>query len=177
MKRINLAMVFVLLLGAVSASCASVVKDIRVEGAHDPKVNFGALKTYTFVGGIGALFDSGGEWAPRELDIASEISWLVEREMKARKFTAVTQEPDVLVVFAVAVDMEALVAKYDKDKSIWFIENVPTGALFVALLDPVTTEAIWLGAAAADILEDPDKEIVKKRLDHAVKEIFRTLPK
>ena len=50
MKRINLAMMFVLFFGLVAASCASVTKDIRVEGAHDPKVNFGAFKTYTFVG-------------------------------------------------------------------------------------------------------------------------------
>ncbi len=177
MKRIHLAMVFALFFGLVAASCALVTKDIRVEGAHDPKVNFGALKTYTFVGGIGALFDPHGQWAPNELDIASEISWLVDREMRARNFTAVTENPDVLVAFAVAVDMEALVANYDKDKSIWFLENVPTGALFVALLDPVTAEAIWIGVAAAEVLEDPDQETVKKRLDYGMKEIFRTLPK
>ena len=74
MKRINLAMVFVLFFGLVAASCASVTKDIRVDGAHDPKVNFSALKTYAFVGGIGALFDAHGQWAPSELDVATEVA-------------------------------------------------------------------------------------------------------
>jgi hypothetical protein len=177
MKRIKLAMLFVLLCGAVAGSCASVTKDIRIESAADPKVNFGALKTYAFIGGIKALFDSQGKWAPSDLDMGSEVVWLVERELKARNFTAVTGEPDVYVAYALAVDMEMLVAKYDKDNSVWFIENVPTGAIFVALIDPATQEAIWIGAAAADIMENPDEATVKKRLDYAVKEIFSTLPK
>ena len=33
------------------------------------------------------------------------------------------------------------------------------------------------GVAAADMLEDPDNETVKKRLDYGVKELFRTLPR
>jgi hypothetical protein len=177
MKRINLAVLFVLLFGVVAGSCASVTKDIRIEGAHDPKVNFGALKTYAFVGGVKALVDSHGKWAPSDLDLGAEIVWLVEKELRARNFTAVTVEPDVYVAFALAADMDALVAKYDKDNSVWFIENVPTGALFVALIDPVTEEAIWLGAAVADIQDDPKEETVKTRLDYAVKEIFSTLPK
>jgi hypothetical protein len=49
--------------------------------------------------------------------------------------------------------------------------------LFIVLVDARTESPEWVGAATAKVLENPDIEVVKKRLEHAVINIVRTLPR
>ena len=176
MKKLLFAILFVLIAGMVLGACATKTDDIRIASAADPSVDFKALKTYQFIGGVGALYDPDERWAPTNLDISAKVQWYIERELKKRGLLPVNEDPDVLVVYAIALDMETIVAKYDKDKSVWFVDNVPQGAIYVSLVEPLSTEAIWLGAAGADLLENPDEKTTAKRLDYAIKKIFSTLP-
>ena len=103
--------------------------------------------------------------------------FLIDRELRARGWTEVTENPSALLAYGVLADYETLKVKIDPNGDLVFEDQVPVGALFVALMDPEIEGAVWIGAAAAEILEKPESEAVKKRLDHAVTHIIATLPK
>ena len=51
------------------------------------------------------------------------------------------------------------------------------GADSMAFVDSASGFVIWLGAATAEIQESPDTQTVKARLDYAVTQLLRKLPK
>ena len=55
--------------------------------------------------------------------------------------------------------------------------NVPQGGLLVILIDGRSGFVIWVGAATAEIQQTPSAKTVKARLDYAVTQVFRKLPK
>jgi len=57
------------------------------------------------------------------------------------------------------------------------LTNVPQGALVVAFADSQSGFVIWLGAAIAEIQESPDTQTVKARLDYAMTQLFKKVPK
>ena len=109
------------------------------------------------------------------MNVGKEIMFLIDRELRARGWTEVKENPDVLAVYAVLVDMEAVDLK-DDDNTLAFGETVPAGALYIALADAETEEAVWVGAAAAKVDVVPQTETIKTRLDYAVTQIIARLP-
>jgi hypothetical protein len=157
--------------------CASPFKDVRVETQANPKVNFDGYRSYAWGVAAALVRDPNREWAPPNLDIAGEIKFLVNRELRAKGMTEVFDSPDVLVIYAVGVDMKALdVVDDPKDDSVQFKE-VPKGGLMVILADPESRSVMWVGSAVADIMEEPTAELGEKRLDYAVKKMFKNLPR
>ena len=121
--------------------------------------------------------DPDREWAPPSLDIAGEIEFLVNRELRAKGMTEVSDSPDLLVIYAVGVNMKALnVVDDPKDDSVQF-EEVPKGGVVVILADPESLNVMWVAGAVADIMEEPTAELAKKRLDYAIKKMFKKLPR
>ena len=118
--------------------------------------------------------DPDREWAPPNLDIAGEIEFLVNRELRAKGMTEVFDSPDVLVVYAVGVDMKALnVVDDPKDDSVQF-DEVPKGGVVVILADPESLSVMWVGSAVAgeikvnaairlDVLGQPRIEVLNQR--------------
>jgi hypothetical protein len=73
--------------------------------------------------------------------------------------------------------MAVMEIKIDPESNLETLENVPMGALTVILIDAGTGLAIWGGVATAEIQQNPEQDVIKKRLDYAVTSMFKQLPK
>jgi len=175
MKKHLLALSAVLLL--LTGCASSVTKDIMIEADADPKVNFAGYSTYKWLGSAAIVFDPEGQWEPPQFDADAEIKFLIDRELRKRGMTEATVNADMIVAFAAGIDMASMEIKVDPESELSTLENVPTGALTVILIDGNTGLAIWAGVATAEIQQSPDQEIIRQRLDFAVSSMFKKLPR
>ena len=176
MKR-NCALFFVTVFMLISA-CASVpIKDIQVDAQADPKANFSGYKTYAWLGSAAIVNDAYGQWEPPAFDADAEIKYLLDRELRKRGMLENSVDPDLIVAFAAGIDMDALGFKVDPETKMDLVTNVPRGGLVIMLLDRDTGFVIWVGVATAEIQESPDTRTVKARLDYAVTQLLKKLPK
>ena len=160
------------------AGCATTpTKDIQIDAQADPKANFSGYKTYAWLGAAAILNDPYGQWEPPQFDADAEIMFLIDRELRKRGMSENTVNPDLVVAFAAGIDMEALGVKVDPKTKMELLENVPRGGLAIMLVDSDSGFVIWVGAATAEVQESPDPETVKARLDYAVTQLFKKLPK
>jgi hypothetical protein len=161
----------------VSGCATSVTKDISVDTAADPKTNFSAYKSYTWLGSATIVYDDAGKWEPPNFDADAEIKFLIDRELRKRGMVENAMNPDAIVVFAAGVDMDLMQYKVDPQSDIDLLENVPMGALAVMLVDADTQTVMWVGLATAEIQNEPSIEVVKQRLDYAVTSMFKKYPR
>jgi len=168
MKKHLLALSALLLL--LTGCASSVTKDIIVDAEADPKINFSGYTSYTWLGSAAIVFDPEGRWEPPQFDADAEIKFQIDRELRARGMVEDSVDPDLIVAFAAGIDMSSMEIDIDPESNLTTLENVPLGALTVIL-------AIWAGIATAEIQENPDQETIKKRLEYAVKSMFKKLPK
>jgi hypothetical protein len=177
MKRILILLVTLLPLqmGCVSSQ----MKDIAIETEADAGVDFSAYTSYAWLGSAAVVFDEQGRWEPPGFDADAEIEFLINRELRAHGLFENSTNPQLVVSFAAGIDMESMQVKTDEaDEEIReTLENVPMGALVVVLIDANSGKAVWVGVAEAEIQQDPDDELVRKRLDYAVSSMFRKLPR
>jgi hypothetical protein len=158
------------------AGCTNVpVDDITIESEADPKVNFSGYKTYAWLGAAGILNDPQGKWEPPKFDADAEITFLIDQELRKRGLTEVTDGPDMLVAYALGVDMAALKLKHDPATNMHALEEVPQSGLIVVLIDPETEFTTWVSIATAE-LKGLEPEMAKKRIAYAVKSMFKQLP-
>ena len=174
MKKIFLLFFLVV---SLLAGCNTVPKDdIAIKSEADPKVKFSGYKTYAWLGAAGIVNDPQGQWEPPQYDADAEITFLINQAMRKRGFTEVSNNPDMLVAYALGVDMAALEVKKDPKTKMSALENVPQAALVVTLIDPQTEFVAWVSVATAE-LKGLDPEMAKKRLKYVVKTMFKKLPK
>ncbi len=174
-KTYTKCMVVVVML--LFAACATAPTDIKVNAEADPKVNISGYKSYAWLISAQMLNDPAGKWEPPQFDADAEIKWLIDRELRKRGIMEVTTNPDIIIGYAAGIDMEALELKENPETKMIIVENVPKGALALVFIDASTGFPIWVGVAAADIQENPSTDLVRKRLDYAVSEMFKLLPK
>ena len=164
---------FILLL----TGCASTAtQDIKVNAEADPKARFSGYKTYAWLGSARIIADDEGVWEPPKFDADSELRFLIDTELRKRGMNEVSSQPDLLVAFALGIDMDALKLKQDPDTKVKSLENVPQGALVVILIDADTGFVIWVGTAEAEVKGKTDEATAKQRLKYAVHEMFKKLP-
>ncbi len=175
MNKYIFALFAVMLLVAGCAS--SVTKDIMVDAEADPKTNFTGYTTYTWLGSAAIVYDPDGKWEPPQFDADAEIKFQIDRQLRERGMVEDSVNPDVIVAFAAGIDMSSMEIDIDPKSNLTVLENVPLGALTVILVDANTGFAIWGGIATAEIQENPSQETIKKRLDFAVTQMFKKLPK
>ena len=173
----NYVLLFASVVMLLSSCASTLTKDIAVDAQADPKANFSGYKTYAWLGSAAILHDIYGQWEPPEFDADTEIKYLIDRELRKRGMLQNSTDPDLFVVFAAGIDMDPLELKVDPETKINTLENVPRGGLVIALVDSESGFVIWMGVATADVLEHPDAKTVKARLDYAVTQLFRKLPK
>jgi hypothetical protein len=160
--------------------CASqhpATKGVTVDTAAVSDVNFSAFHTYAWGGSAAIIRDPNKEWTAPDLNIGAEITYLIDRELRRRGMTEVTSDPDLLVYYGVGVDMDAMHVVEPAGEDAQRIERVPTGGLLVVLADPKNDEAVWAGGAQAELLEEPDADAVKARLDYANTTMLAKLPR
>ena len=97
--------------------------------------------------------------------------------MRARGLSQDSSDPDFYVAFAVGIDMESLELKTDPESKIQTLSRVPRGGLLLALVDAESGFVVWAGVATGKVLKDPDDATVKARLDYAVTNLLKKVPK
>ena len=177
MSSFRMLKVGVAFIALVLAGCASEFKDIQVATEASPKVDFDGFRSYAWAAAAAIVRDPDGEWTPSNVDIGAEIMFLVDRELRARGMTEAAHSPDVLVVYAVGVDMKALDVIVDPDDQTERFAQVPKGGLMIILADPESRRVMWVGGALADLVEEPTVELQKKRLDYAITTMFKKFPR
>ena len=111
-----------------------------------------------------------------EIDADAEIEFLISRELRKLGKSETRVNPDMLVAYALGVDMAMMKFKEDPENKVSVLENVPEGALVVALMDSKTEIVTWAAVAVGEI-QGNDQKIAKLRLNYVVTEMFKQLPK
>ena len=168
----------VLILVGLFAGCATIpAKDIQIDAQADPKANFSAYKTYAWLGAAAIVNDPRGQWEPPSFDADAEIMFLIDNELRKRGMSETTTDPDLVVAYAAGIDMEALGLKVDPETKMDVVKNVPQGGIVTVLIDSQSGFVIWVGVATGEVQENPDAQTAKARLDYAVTQMFKRLPK
>lgn len=151
--------------------------DIKTQVAADETVKFAGYKTYTWFAGVGMVRDDTGKWDDGDLDIAAELKFLIDKSMRERGMNESSSNPDLFIGFLVVADLNQLKQITDRGGKVTSIEGVGESALVIELIDAKTERTVWVGAAAADARTGRSNDEVKARLNYAVTELFKGLPK
>lgn len=157
--------------------CASVTSDIKVEAKTSSTANLNGYKTYAWLGAGALLNDPDKKWQPTKLNIAEDIKFLIDRELRNHKIYSSASSPDLAVVYFMGVDMDKMKLKKDPNTKVEMLKNVPAAALVVALIDAKTENVVWIGSATAEVQDNPSNEVVRERLDYAVTEMMKRMPR
>ena len=161
----------------VASACSTVpTKDIEIQTRADPRVNFSGYESYGLLAATGMIRDGEGRWAGPPFNIGQRVEYLIDQELGKRGIQKNSANPDLLVVYGIGVDMDNLDLKTDEKTDELHMENVPAGALIIALTDTQTGNVAWVAVASADIQENADEEMMQKRIDYAVSQMFKELP-
>ena len=161
----------------LTACTTAPTKDIKVDAEADPKASFSGYKTYAWFAAAQIMFDPEGQWEPRNVDIDAEVQLMINNELRNRGIVEVSNNPDMLVAYAAGVDMTTLGLQENPETKEKLLENVPRAALVVALIDAETGYVIWLGEAVGEVQQQADEATVRARIEYAISEMFRLLPK
>ena len=172
MKKLYTSGLAILLL--LMTGCALVTKDIVIDTQTSPLAKLDSYETYAWLGKMSILRDPRQKWQPPKMNISGDIKYLVDRELRRKGVYQALTAPDLGVVYFVGVDMEAMKLKVDSETNAHILKNVPKAALVVALIDTKTEYVVWLGKATAEVQNSKDVEVVRRRLDYAVSEMFKS---
>jgi len=173
MKRILLP---VLIIVGFIAGCATFPKDdIKIDTSADAKANMSGYKTYAWLGSVGIVNDPDGLWEPPQFDADAELKFQIDAALRKRGLTESSNNPDMLVAYALGADMAALKLKENPKTKITTLENVPQAGIVVALIDAQSGFVIWAGVATGEI-KNVDTKTARERLDYVVQAMFDKLP-
>ncbi len=167
----------VLLISLLSA-CAMTpeyAKDIEYASETDPTVKMDGFKSYAWLAAAAIVNDSEGRWEPPALDVDSEIKFLADANLRNKGLTEDSANPELLAVFTIGLDMDALKTIKLDEASEGMIKNVPQSALVLMLVNAQTLVPVWIGAAKAEVKNGLSEETVKARLKYAIDGMFETM--
>ena len=122
----------------LSACATTATQDIKVEAQADPKVSFSGYKNYAWLASAEILYDPEGQWEPKNIDIDSEVRFIVNRELRKRGMVEVTSNPDMYIAFAAGVDMTSLDIKENPESKEQVLANIPKAGLVIVMVDADT---------------------------------------
>jgi len=174
MKKIPITLV---VLGLVFlTSCATAPnKDIKISVESDPKVQLNGYKTFSWLASAEIVYDPKGQWEPSNIDIDSELEWLIGRELRNKGLTQVGENPDLMITYMSGVDMTATELVKDSTQKLDILENIPKAALVIVMLDAATGNPVWGAVAVGDVHENRTASHIRSRLDFAVKGMFEKM--
>lgn len=169
-----LRFLFFLFPALLVAACATApTSDIKVRTEVDPKANLAGYHSYAWLGSAGILNDPDRTWKPVSFDIDAVVRGLIDEQLQKKGIMPASGQPDLLVGYALGIDMKALEIKQDPKTKFTTLENVPKGALVVVLVDADTGYTIWAGEAVANIRKErKDDEEARQRLAYAIRKMF-----
>ena len=174
MKKLNY--LFLITLLGLFLGCSAAYKDIKVKTEKAPHTDLANYKTYMWGGSAQLVLDEKGQWASPKMDVNAELRYWVDTELRKKGFTVVSENPELILVASVGVNMDAVKMKKDPDTNINILKNVPQSALIIVMLDAESRDPIWVGMATGEAKTEGNDAEKKKRLEYAVKEILEKLP-
>lgn len=159
------------------AGCSTVpTKDIVIDTAAEPTVNFSGYSSYAWLGSALIVNDPEGRWSPAPLDANTHVRYLINEQLNKRNIMLNESAPDLIVYYGAGVDMDKLEFRTNDKTDNLTLQNVPTGGLLITLLDTRTGLVVWAAAASGEVQQNADADTVKKRLEYAVNKMFKELP-
>jgi hypothetical protein len=155
-----------------SSSCTTLTSDINIETHAAPGTDFNRYKSYAWAGSSRVVFDPIGQWRQPTIDTEGEVKTNISRELHDKGLIEVYNDPDLLVAFAVGVDMTSLELIENPDSEEKILTNVPKASLVVALVDADTGYTVWMGFAEGRVQQQQSIENIHARIKYAVSEIF-----
>ena len=168
------SLAFILLLSACTTTPTS---DISVDADADPKASFSGFKSYSWLAAAEILHDPEGQWEPRNVDLDAEVRFIINSELRKRGMAEVASNPDMLIAYAAGIDMASLGLKENPETREKLLTNISKAALVVAFVDADTGYVIWIGEAVGEVQQQADEATVRARIEYAISEMFRLLPK
>ena len=174
MKKI---IVLTLAVALFATACNSEFKDIKVAAESETGFSMTNYETYAWLGSAQIMHDELGQWEPpEEIDADVEIRSLIDKRMTKQKMKIDESNPDLIIGYAAGIDLGVMVATEDLKSGAIDIKQTPKGALLILFIDARTGDLVWLGQATANVKIKPKKGQAKRRLNYAVKEMFKLLP-
>lgn len=167
--------VFIVLL--ISACATTLTRDIEIETQGSPHFSLGDYQSYAWVAAAQIVNDPYGQWEPPRFDADAEIRFLIDSQLRSHGLSEVDRNAGLLVAYLAGVDMMALELQEDPKNEIEILKNTPKGALLLLLVDRVSAKAVWAGVSVANMKEKRSAVESKKRLNYAVAQMFRRMPK
>jgi hypothetical protein len=158
----------------VSTSCTTLTSDITAEAHSDPDVDFNTYNSYAWLGSAQIVFDPIGQWEQPTLDTDEEVKFNINRKLRELGLYEAAENPELFVVFTAGIDMTVLELKEDPESKKEILRNVPKASLAIALIDAETGYIVWLGFAEGEVQEQQSIENIRKRIEYAVSEIFKS---
>jgi len=174
--KIRILIILAITLMLFTGCTAFQPKDINTYSEFDSKANFDGYKTYMWLGAAEIVNDPSGAWEPPLFDVDMEVKFLIDRELRKRGLTENSSSPDLVLAFALGVNMDAMEIKVDPETKLEVLENVPQGGMVIIMVDAQTGFAIWAGVAEAEVQEHPTPDTQKARLDYAVTQLIKSIP-
>lgn len=163
-------------MNACSMMGTSTNSDMKFETDIDPKANFKGYNSYAWMGAASIMNDPDNTWKAPGFNANAEIKLLIDNGLREKGMSETSVKPDVLIGYALGLNMTNIEYKENKDKTFKTLEAAPKGALVILMVDAETGVVIWASSAKADI-QGNTGEKAKSRLAFAVKSMLGSLPK
>jgi len=160
----------------ILSGCSTTNKDIQITAEHEPTSIFSDYKSYDWLGAAAVLNDPENTWKSVGVDIAGDLKYLIDRELRKRKLFKTNGRPDLAVSFFVGVNMDNQELKIDEETKIELKKTIPKAGLVVVLSEVSSGKVVWIGVATGDVQKNRTPELMRERLDFAVTEMFKLLP-
>lgn len=177
LQRITTTISSFFLILFLTGCATTATQDIKVEAQADPKVSFSGYKSYAWLASAEILYDPEGQWEPKHLDIDSEVRFIVNRELRKLGMNEVTDNPDMYIAFAAGVDMTSLGLKENPESKEQVLANIPKAGLVIVMVDADTGFLSWIGIAEGEAKAERNEEEIRARIDYAVTQMFKRVPK
>jgi len=151
--------------------------DIKTQAQANEKVKFGGYKTYYWFESDGAVDDQLGRWKETGLDIPAEVKFLIDRELRARGFTQVNEDPDLFVGFFVSATIDHFKQVERRGGKVPAVEGAGEGSVVIELIDADTEQTVWVGVAKGEAQTGRTAEEVRTRLEYIVTKLIEQLPR
>jgi hypothetical protein len=161
----------------VCACAKAPTSDIKTAAAADETIKFSGYKTYGWFAGVGLVKDDTGRWDNGSLDVGAELKFNIDKALRDRGLNESSANPQLLISYLIAANIDQLKEIEGRGGDVSSVEGVGKSALVVELVDASTQHTVWVGAAAGDAQTGRSTGELKERLDYAVTEVFKALPR
>jgi Domain of unknown function (DUF4136) len=164
-------------------SALAACSPFQVSSDYDPKANFAAYRTYSW---LPRIEQPDSDPRLQSSLLHSRIRDAVDAQLTSKGLRQdPTANPDLLVAYHVALQGKleiSTVPSYPYGPSVWgatqktYTRQYDEGTLIVDLIDASNRQLVWRGSAQAEVKPDTSPQERQKRINEAVQQILERYP-